>query len=103
LETVSIHNPVLAIWAETGILGVSIYLGVLGSAVWSFVRHYLIIRKLGSHSLLPYFPLVASIFLGYMASWIKGGGMESEFTYFLMLALLLIPSGLLDKTRPHSK
>ena len=27
-----------------------------------------------------------------MFSWIKGGGIESDFSYFMMVALLVIPS-----------
>lgn len=99
-ETVSIHNPLLAIWAETGIPGLLVYLGILGSALGSFGIQYWKHWRHNMKNLLPYFPLVASIFLGYMASWIKGGGMESELTYYFMLALLLIPSGLITETTP---
>jgi len=94
LESASIHNPVLAVFAETGILGVLLYLGVLGSALWSFWRQHRQSNGVLSHLPSPYFAIVSSVFLGYMTSWIKGGGMESGATYFLMLALLLIPSHL---------
>lgn len=90
-DSIAIHNPVLTIWCETGFPGLLLYLGVLLSAVWSFARQYAIIRKSGSGDLLPFFALVSSLFLGYMASWIKGGGMETDFSYFMLLALLLIP------------
>jgi O-antigen ligase len=90
----AIHNPVLTIWAESGLPGLMFYLGVLGSAVWEFVRQYRHDKKAAVQWLLPYYALISSVFLGYMISWIKGGGMESDFTYFLMLALLLVPSGL---------
>jgi putative inorganic carbon (hco3(-)) transporter len=89
-----VHNPVLTVWAETGILGILLYLGVLGSALWAFVGQYLRRRRSGVRFATPYFALVSSVFLGYMASWIKGGGMESDHSYFLMLGLLLIPSRL---------
>jgi O-antigen ligase len=95
-ESMAIHNPVLAIWAETGILGLLLYLAALGSAIWLFVRQYRRYRKAGATGLMPYFALVSSTFFGYMISWIKGGGMESDFTYFLMLALLVIPSQVED-------
>ena len=88
------HNPVLAIWADAGLPGLLLYLGVLGSAIWSFARQYVRFRRSGSPFLAPYFPLVAATFLGFMVSWIKGGGIEGDFTYFLMLALLLIPASL---------
>jgi putative inorganic carbon (hco3(-)) transporter len=91
-ESVAIHNPVLAIWAETGLPGILFYLGVLVSAMWSFRQQYLRLRGSGSHIVAPYFALVTSVFLGYMVSWIKGGGIESDHTYFLMIAFLMIPS-----------
>jgi O-antigen ligase len=87
-----LHNPVLVIWAETGLPGLVLYLAVLASAVISFLRQYLQSRRIGAQYLIPYYAVVASVFLGYMASWIKGGGLEVDFSYFLMLALLLIPS-----------
>ena len=93
-EWVAIHNPVLLIWAETGIPGILVYLGVLGSAVWLFVRRWRQHSRTGMRYLTSYFALVSSVSVGFMLSWIKGGGMEVHFTYFLMLALLLIPSHL---------
>jgi putative inorganic carbon (HCO3(-)) transporter len=93
-EAVAVHNPVLTIWAETGILGILLYLGVLGSAVGSFARQYRRHHRSGSRLLALYFAVVSSAFLGYMASWIKGGGMEHDHTFFLVVAFLLIPSGL---------
>lgn len=89
-----IHNPIMVIWSETGIPGIILYLGVLISAILSFLREYQNCRRIGAEWLMPYFSLIASVFLGYMISWIKGGGTESSFSYFLMVALLLIPSSL---------
>ena len=96
-DQASIHNPVLTIWSETGVLGMFLYLSVLGSAIWSFVRQYILHRQERESFLLPYIALISSVFLGYIVSWIKGGGMESGFSYFFLLALLLIPSGLETK------
>ena len=72
IESASLHNPVLTIWAETGIPGVMLYLGVLVSSVLSFTQQYQHARRSGMGRLLPYFALVGSVFLGYMTSWIKG-------------------------------
>lgn len=44
--------------------------------------------------LASYFALMSSVFVGFMLSWIKGGGLEYHRTYFLMLSLLLVPSQL---------
>ena len=87
-----IHNPVLAIWAETGLPGILLYLCVLGSSVWLFIQEYFQHKSRDLRSLTLYFALVSSVFVGFMFSWIKGGGLEYHFTYFLMLALMLIPS-----------
>jgi O-antigen ligase len=95
-DSAAIHNPVLAIWAETGLPGLLLYLSLVGSALWLFVKRYVRCRRSGARFLSPYFALVSCVFAGYMSSWIKGGGMESDYTYFLMLALLLIPSQLED-------
>jgi|WetSurSiteA1Bulk_404760.scaffolds.fasta_scaffold00221_6 putative inorganic carbon (hco3(-)) transporter len=98
VSEISIHNPLLVIWAETGLLGLIIYLGILISAVIDFIRQYINSRNMKEGYLIPYFALVSSMFIGYIASWIKGGGMESDPSYFLVIALLIIPSQiLLDK------
>jgi O-antigen ligase len=91
----SSHGPVFVIWGETGLIGILLYLGILISAVIAFVRQYLRYQNISeSHPFLPYFAIVSSVFLGYMFSWVKGGAMERAHSYFFMLALLLIPSGL---------
>jgi putative inorganic carbon (hco3(-)) transporter len=91
-ETAVIHNPVLTIWLETGIPGIILYLGVFISAIWSYVLGFKRYQKVGSNKIMNYFYLSAACFLGFLVSWIKGGGMESDHSYFLMLALLLIPA-----------
>jgi O-antigen ligase len=91
-DSASLHNPMLIILSETGFPGFTLYMGVLVSAFLSFAREYLKQRRLSMQTLSPYFAIVISVFLGYMISWIKGGGMELGFTYFLLVSLLLIPS-----------
>jgi O-antigen ligase len=98
----SMHNPILVIWSETGFPGLILYLSVLISAVCSFLRQYRLHRSSNVQWLMPYFALISSVFLGYLLSWIKGGGMEYHFSYFLMLALLLIPSRLNIEASQHS-
>jgi putative inorganic carbon (hco3(-)) transporter len=93
-EAVAIHNPILTIWVDTGLPGLLLYLGVLMSAIWSFIHQYNLSKLMGFRCLTPYYALITSAFFGYFATWIKGGGIESSFSYFLMVALLLIPSHL---------
>jgi putative inorganic carbon (HCO3(-)) transporter len=102
LEKLSIHNPTLAIWSETGFPGLILYLSVLASAVWLFVRQYQKSGRPEMQWLMPYFALVSAVFLGFIASWAKGGGMETAFTYFLMLSFLLIPCVLEPKDSENS-
>ncbi len=92
---VSVHNPILVVWSETGLPGVLLYCGVLLSAVWVFAQQYRRYSQSGNGTkFVAFFALVASVFLGYMASWIKGGGMQTDFAYFLLVAMLVLPSGL---------
>jgi O-antigen ligase len=91
----SIHNPILLIWSETGLIGIILYLGTPISAAIAFMKQYLHYRNIDvDHPFTLYFAFVSSYFLGYLASWVKGGGAETAFAYFFMVALLLIPSGL---------
>ncbi len=93
-ETAPIHNPILAIWAETGLVGLLLYLAVFASAIWAFAYQYFRLRRFGVTWLMPYFALTFAAFCGYFASWIKGGGMETNYSFFLMLGLLVLPSHL---------
>jgi O-antigen ligase len=99
-ERAVMHNPILTIWAETGLPGLLLYLGVLVSSVWSFTRQYIRCRKMEAGWLMPYLALTVAAFLGYFVSWIKGGGMELGYSYFLLLALLLVPSHI-DMAHPN--
>jgi O-antigen ligase len=90
LGSAPIHNPVLLIWAETGIPGIVLYLGVLVSAFANFVRLYLIDHNLDKNKTTIYFALVTSVFTGYFFSWIKGGGSERDHLYFFLVSLMLL-------------
>ncbi len=89
---VNIHNPALTVWAETGLVGILLYLGVLATAFGSFVVEFFKRKRVGDRYLFPYFAIVFTILAGYLASWIKGGGAEKGFSFFLMMALLILPS-----------
>ena len=92
-ETAS-HNAILQIWIETGTPGVLLYLSVLVSAVWLFVRQYSQYSRTGARSIKFCFALVSCVFVGVMLWWIKGGGAAYDLSYFLLLAFLVIPSRL---------
>jgi O-antigen ligase len=92
LNYAPVHNPVLTIWMETGLPGLLLFLSGLISATVLFIKLYIKNKSLDYDFIRPYFPIIGSVFCGYMLSWIKGGGIESSISYFLILALLLIPS-----------
>lgn len=97
-ETVAIHNPLLVIWAETGIIGLLFYLGILAGSIVLYFQNFYRAIKNSRQWAAAYYSLVGPVSLGCLVSWIKGGGAESEFTYFFILALLLFPA--LDETKP---
>lgn len=96
----SSHSPVLQIWAETGLIGLTLYIGVLVSAIVTFVRCYLRSRRTNEKYLIRYFALVSCVCGGALISWNIGGGMEYDPSYFLLLALLLIPANLVPQAVP---
>ncbi len=91
-EGESLHNPLLTVFAEMGLPGFLLYLGMLLSAMWSFIKMYRYsYLKNYNDTLRQYYPLIAAAFLGYTVSWIKGGGMEVEYSCYIMLVLLIAP------------
>lgn len=87
------HNPFLEVGCDTGLIGILLYASVVISALWQFFHNR---RRLDMHggALSTYFPLVLVCAAGYISSFIKSGGMENHPTFFVLLALLLIPSQL---------
>jgi len=88
---VSSHSPLLQVGIDTGFVGMFVYLSMCVVAVWQFVRLHgrLYIR---STALSVYFPIVLCVTVGFLVPWLKGGGMQSSPIFFVMLALLVIPS-----------
>lgn len=78
--------------AETGLVGLFLYLAVPFSAGVQYLAAFFKKCKLFATQLLPYYAVTSAFALGYSVSWIKGGGAEFDFTYFLMIALLTIPT-----------
>jgi O-antigen ligase len=94
-DGVSVHSPIFVIWGETGLPGIILYLGIWVTGLIIFIRQFFRFRAIDpNHPFMPYFALVSSVMLGYMASWFKGGGMEMAFSYFYMIALMVLPAGM---------
>ena len=90
---VASHNPLLEVALDTGLLGALVYLTICVVTFWQFVRLHGRLNMRGT-ALAGYFPMVLCITAGYLMSWLKGGGLENNPTFFLLLALLVIPSQL---------
>ena len=85
------HQPFLEVGVDTGLVGLIIYVCVIGSAIWSFVQ------SRSCWLLSPscpdgYYLTVIGATAAYGATWIKGGGLENNASLIVMFALLLIPS-----------
>ncbi|MEM5774461.1 MAG: O-antigen ligase family protein [Anaerolineaceae bacterium] len=93
-DSISPHNPVLAIWMDVGAIGLAIYLGIIFTAMLVFFRSY---WRHKNSSLQLYYGFVIAVFIGYFLSWVKGGGMESDHSFFMMIMFLIIPE-ILDKS-----
>jgi O-antigen ligase len=97
------HNPFLEAGIETGLFGMFLYAGICACAIWQFLNRRSRARMRDT-ALAGYFPLVLGVAAGYFASWIKSGGVENHPTFFVLVALLLIPSHLREEpsTRPQN-
>jgi putative inorganic carbon (hco3(-)) transporter len=98
-----LHNPVLVVLSETGLVGLTLYAGILISAVITWIRGYMRLLSSKSRDLLPFYAIIASTFVGYLASWIKGGGMETDFNFYLLLALLIAPTFIKQESEPEQR
>jgi O-antigen ligase len=96
------HNPFLEVTIDTGLFGGVVYVAMLVSAGWSFVRRYVQLARAGITVLNPYFAVVACTFIGYISAWVKSGGTAVHLSYFMLIALLVVPQCLKDHSLPAS-
>jgi putative inorganic carbon (hco3(-)) transporter len=86
------HNPLLEAGVDTGIFGIVVYFSICVAALrqffWCSGRWYL-----HGGALTAYFPIVLISAAGYITAFLKDGA-DSHPTFFLLLALLIIPSQL---------
>jgi O-antigen ligase len=87
------HNPLLEVGVDTGLFGMFVYLSICVAALWQFLRSRGR-RFMREGPLAAYFPTLLVTAAGYFASFVKDGGMENHPTFFVLLALLIIPSQL---------
>jgi O-antigen ligase len=96
------HNPFLEVTIDTGLFGGVVYIAMLVSAGWGFVRRYVQLARAGITVLNPYFAVVVCTFVGYISAWVKSGGTAVHLSYFMLIALLVLPQRLNDSSLPAS-
>jgi putative inorganic carbon (hco3(-)) transporter len=97
LTGAAVHNPILTIWVETGLIGLLIYLSIPFSAIFSYVANFRTARREEDKWILPYFAIITSIACGYLFSWYVGGGLQADFSYFLILGFFILPECISEK------
>ncbi len=90
-DRVALHNPLLTIWAESGLIGLILYSGVLGSSILIFALRFVRALHQGRSNSVAVYGVIGVTVLAYLVSWFKGGGSESEFAFFLALVMLNLP------------
>ncbi|MHB2205431.1 O-antigen ligase family protein [Methylobacterium sp. CM6257] len=87
------HQPFLEVGVDVGVVGIALYTATILTALWSFVRSRAAWAAVeGAPE--GYHMVVAGATTGYLVSWFKGGGQGNHPTFFLLLALLLLPAHL---------
>jgi O-antigen ligase len=87
------HNPFLEAGVETGLFGMLLYASIGLCAAWQFLAQRTRSRT-RDPAVADFSSLVLIVAVGYLASWIKSGGMGNHPTFFVLLTLLLLPSQL---------
>lgn len=104
-EYVSSHSPLLQVWTDVGVIGLTLYILTAISVEVSCLLAYRITRgferPLDQWQML-YNTLVQSVFIGYMFSWIKSGGGQIEPSLFFLLSLLIVGNNLANQGHSHS-
>ncbi len=90
-DSIPSHNPILEVGADTGLLGICIYIAIFGAALWKFFCSRAKIRAEAEHCAV-FFPLMLGLTASYVISWLKAGGVENDPSFFALLALLVLPS-----------
>jgi putative inorganic carbon (hco3(-)) transporter len=85
------HNPILEVGDDTGLIGLLLYLASVLSALWLFLRQFIRGVRQRIDALTAYCSLVACISIGFLATWLKSGGLADHISLFILLTLWLIP------------
>jgi O-antigen ligase len=96
-RTSVVHNPPLAIAVELGLPGLSLYLGFMAYALVRLLRALAARMRQGSSKETAFAVVLLASFLGYMASWFKGGGAEAQKMLWVLLGLMSAYARMLEQ------
>lgn len=88
--SVSPHNPLILIALDTGLVGLTLFLGMMLSAILPFARSLVRGWRESGVNFSYNGWLLASCFAAYMLSWGKSGGAQHAIALYLFLALLYV-------------
>ena len=92
LYLTSVHSAPLAIAIEVGLPGLLIYLSFMAIPVfhlWNAIKAF---DSQGRTDLSKLAEVVVATFVAFLASWIKGGGLEYSKVLWLLLGLMAVLS-----------
>jgi hypothetical protein len=87
----------LAIAVELGLPGLSLYLGFMAYALVRLLRALAARMRQGSSKETAFAVVLLASFLGYMASWFKGGGAEAQKMLWVLLGLMSAYARMLEQ------
>jgi putative inorganic carbon (HCO3(-)) transporter len=87
-DLISLHNPILTIISDTGVVGFILYFGMVVVAGLSLILKYM---KDRNYFVYLYLAVIGSATVGYSLSWFKAGGIEIDFSTYLMVLILVLP------------
>ena len=92
-----VHNAPLAVAIELGLPGLALYLGFIGYVFVRLLRALMATMKQGRSKEAGFAVVLVASFVGYMANWFKGGGMEYAKMLWVLLGLMSVYARILEQ------
>ena len=87
----SVHNPILEIWIENGLIGLLLFGGVLAFPLFGLFRTLTGRSQVSFQQyFFPQVRIIAACFLSYLVIWLKNGGATHDKNLYIYLALAIV-------------
>lgn len=97
LRNLSVHNGILAVLIDTGLIGLILYLGFIISAIIHPIRSYFNYR-LKENRIYLFLQFLLISLISYFTIWIKSGGAEYDKVLWILLGLVAVIPPILKKS-----